>query len=182
MTPKRLASVAEADIVLETLGSDRLARIRTVASAVKLPLDLSADALCIWSEAVARWLAREHRASPTRWKAFLDDVCAVFAASSQPLSSLKGRKIFVDADGKLLAATAKALDGAPPVFVRPKSGRRRRNEGPPSPPPSLKRKFRFLSDAIELSETTQRAFEKAGLLRSYDPLDVLATLKGTLSC
>jgi len=181
MTPKRLASVAEADIVLETLGSDRLARIRTVASAVKLPLDLSADALCIWSEAVARWLAREHRASPTRWKAFLDDVCAVFAASSQPLSSLRGRKIFVDADGKLLAATAKALDGAPPVFVRTKSGRRRRNEGPPSPPPSLKRKFRFLSDAIELSETTQRAFEKAGLLRSYDPLDVLATLKGTLS-
>lgn len=181
MTPKRLASVADADILLETLGPDRLARVRTVANAVTLPLELSAKALCIWSEAVAEWLAREHRASPTRWKAFLDDICAVFAAASQPLSSLEGRKIFVDADGKVLAATAKALGGAPPVFVRPKTGRGRRSEGPPSPPPSLKRKFRFLSDAIELTEATQRAFEKAGLLRSYDPLDVLGALKGALA-
>lgn len=143
MTPKRLASVADADLLLETLGPDRLARVRTVANAVTLPLDLSAKALCIWSEAVAEWLAHEHRASPTRWKAF--------------------------------------LDGAPPVFVRPKTGRGRRSEGPPSPPPSLKRKFRFLSDAIDLTETTQRAFEKAGLLRGYDPLDVLGALKGALA-
>jgi len=90
-------------------------------------------------------------------------------------------RIFVDADGKVLAATAKALGGAPPVFVRSKIGRGRRSEGPPSPPPSLKRKFRFLSDAIELTEATQRAFEKAGLLRSYDPLDVLGALKGALT-
>lgn len=181
MTPKRLAAVADADILLDTLGQDRFARLRTVANAVNLPLELSANALCIWSEAVAEWLAREHRVSPTRWKAFLDDICAVFAAASQPLSSLEGRKIFVDADGKVLAATAKGRDGAPPVFVRSKTGRGRRSEGPPSPPPSLKRKFRFLSDAIALTDTTQRAFEKAGLLRGYDPLDVLGALKGALA-
>src|SRR5690606_23807215 len=83
-------------------------------------------------------------------------------------------------DGKLLAATAKGRNGAPPVFVRTKSGRGRRGEWSPSPPPSLKRKFRFLSDAIVLTETTQRAFEEAGLLRGYDPLDVLGALKGAL--
>ena len=110
----------------------------------------------------------------------LDDICAVFAASGQPLLSLEGRKILVDVNGKLLAATAKGRDGAPPVFVNTKSGRGRRGDGPPSPPPSLKRKFRFLSDAIELTEPTQRAFERAGLLRGYDPLDVLGALKGAL--
>ena len=149
-------------------------------TSVNLPLELSTSALGDWAEAVADWLAREHRASPTRWKGMLDDICAVFAASGQPLLSLEGRKILVDVNGKLLAATAKGRDGAPPVFVNTKSGRGRRGDGPPSPPPSLKRKFRFLSDAIELTEPTQRAFERAGLLRGYDPLDVLGALKGAL--
>jgi len=180
MTTRRLAEVAEADILADTLGADRVSRIKGLAAAVSLPLELSGKALCGWTEAVADWLSRERRASPTRWKAFLDDVHAVFDAAALPLSSLEGRKILVDADGKLLAATARGRDDAPPVFVRTKSGRGRRGEGPPSPPASLKRKFRFLSNAITLTETTQRAFEKAGLLRRYDPLDVLLALKGAL--
>jgi len=180
MTPRRLAAVADADILPDSLGTDRRARVRALAGSVNLPLELSTSALGDWVEAVADWLAREHGASPTRWKAMFDDICAVFAALGQPLSSLEGRKILVDAEGKLLAATAKGRDGAPPVFVRTKSGRGRRGEGPPSPPASLKRKFRFLSDAIALTEPTQRAFERAGLLRGYDPLDVLGALKGAL--
>jgi hypothetical protein len=180
MTPRRLAAVADADILPDSLGADRLTRVRALAASVNLSLELSTSALGDWAEAVADWLAREHRAAPTRWKAFFDDLCAVFAASGQRLSSLEGRKVFVNADGKLLAATAKGRDGAPPVFVRTKSGRGRRNDGPPSPPPSLERKFRFLSDAIALTETTQRAFERAGLLQGYDPLDVLGALKGAL--
>ncbi|WP_127430589.1 sacsin N-terminal ATP-binding-like domain-containing protein [Rhizobium anhuiense] len=180
MTTRRLAEVAEADIVADTLGADRVSRIKALAASVSSPLALSQEELCGWTEAVANWLARTRRASPTRWKTFLDDVHKVFDAAAIPLSSLEGRKILVDADGKLLAATAKGRDGMPPVFVRAKGGRGRRSEGPPSPPASLKRKFRFLSDAIALTEMTQRAFEKAGLLRGYDPLDVLLALKGAL--
>ncbi len=180
MTKRRLAEVAEADILADILDADRVSRIKALAASVSLPLELSGDALCGWTEAVADWLARGRRVSPTRWKTFLDDLHTVFDAAALPLSSLEGRKIFVDADGKLLVATAKGRDGAPPVFVRTKGGRGRRGEGPPSPPASLKRKFRFLSPAITLSETTQRAFEKAGLLRGYDPLEVLLALKGAL--
>jgi hypothetical protein len=180
MTPKRLASVADAHVLQDSLGTDRLVRVKALAASVKLPLELSASALGDWAEATADWLAREHRASPTRWRAFLEDLTAIFEASPLPLSSLEGRKILVDADGKLLVATAKGRDGAPPVFVKSKSGSRRSSEGPPSPPPSLKRKFRFLSEAVALTEPTQRFFERAGLLRSYDPLDVLGALKGVL--
>jgi hypothetical protein len=180
LTTRRLAAVAEADILPDSLGADRLARVRALAVSVDLPLGPSAATLGVWAEAVADWLAREHRAAPTRWKAFLDDLCAVFAVLGQPLSSLEGRKVFVDGDGKLLAATAKGGDGAPPVFVRTTIGRGRRRDGPPSPPQSLKRKFRFLSDAIALTEPTQRALERAGLLRAYDPLEVLGALKGAL--
>jgi hypothetical protein len=181
MTPKRLASVADAHVLRETLGGDRFARVRSVANSVSLPLDLSSSALVSWTEALAAWLSRSHGASPTRWKAFLDDIVAVFTSAGLPLSSLEGSKILTDAEGKLLAATARGKDGAPPVFVKLNGGRGRRSDGLPSPPPSLKRKFRFLSDAIGLAETTQRAFEKAGLLRVYDPLDVLGALKGALS-
>lgn len=180
MTTRRLAEVAEADILADTLGADRVSRIKALAASVSLPLELSDKALGGWTETLADWLAREHQASPTRWKTFLDDVHTVFAAAVVPLSSLEGRKILVDTDGKLLSATAKGRDNAPPVFVRTKGGRGRRGEGPPSPPASLKRKFRFLSDAITLTESTQRSFEKAGLLRAYDPLDVLLALKGAL--
>lgn len=183
MTRRRLAEVAEADILADTLGADRVSRIKGLAASVSLPLELSGKALCEWTEAVAGWLARERRVPPTRWRTFLNDVHAVFDAASLPLSSLEGRKILIDSDGKLLAATARGHDGAPPVFVRTKGGRGRRGrrgEGPPSPPASLKRKFRFLSDAIAMTETTQRAFEKGGLLRGYDPLDVLLALKGAL--
>ncbi|WP_308720753.1 ATP-binding protein [Komagataeibacter xylinus] len=180
VTTQRLAEVAEADILADTLGADRVSRIKALAALVSLPLDLSGKTLCAWTEAVADWLVRERRALPTRWKTFLDDVRTVFDAAALPLSSLEGRKILVDADGKLLVATARGRDGAPPVFVRTKGGRGRRGDGPPSPPASLKRKFRFLSDAIALTETTQHAFEQAGLIRSYDPLEVLLALKGAL--
>ncbi|PZU18672.1 MAG: hypothetical protein DI589_23920 [Shinella sp.] len=180
MTTRRLAEVAKADIVADTLGTDRVSRMKALAASVNSPLALSRETLCDWTEALAHWLARTRQASPTRWKTFFDDVRTVFDAAAIPLSSLEGRKILVDADGKLLAATAKGRDGKPPVFVRSKGGRGRRGEGPPSPPASLKRKFRFLSDAIALTETTQSAFEKAGLLRGYDPLDVLLALKGAL--
>lgn len=180
MTTRRLAEVAEADILVDTLGADRVFRIKALAASVSLPLDLSEKALGGWTEAVANSLARERRVSPTRWNTFLDDVHKVFGAAAVSLSSLEGRKILIDADGKLLVATAKSRDGAPPVFVRTKGGRSQRTEGPPRPPASLKRKFRFLSDAITLTEMTQREFEKAGLLRAYDPLDVLLALKGAL--
>ena len=179
LTPGRLAEVANAAII-PALGEARLARVRALASAVSLPLTPSDDTLGTWAEAVAAAFARDKRWSATRWRALFDDIVAVFAATGGKLGSLEGRKILVDGDEKLIAATAKGIASAPPVFVRLKTGKGRRGDGPPSPPASLARKFRFLHEAIEPSEGTQRSFEKAGLLRRYDPLEILGGIKGAL--
>ncbi|RWP38749.1 DUF3883 domain-containing protein [Mesorhizobium sp.] len=180
LTPAKLASVADAAIVPSSIGEGRLARIRALAAAVWLPLAPSEDTLSNWVEAIAAHLAGKGRKFPGRWRDFYDDVAAVYAATSLRLSSLEGKKLFPDNDDKLLSATARGLDGAPPVFHRIGKERGKRNEGPPSPPSSLSRKFRFLNQSVEISEASLRAFEKAGLLRRYDPVEALNGLKGGL--
>ncbi|MCA6098158.1 sacsin N-terminal ATP-binding-like domain-containing protein [Bradyrhizobium australafricanum] len=181
LTPAKLASVADATILFPTIGEGRLARVRALAAAVSLPLAPNQDILSQWSEAIAAHLAAKARQSPRRWRDFYDDVVALYAAASVQLSTLEGKKLFPDNNDKLLGATARGLDGAPPVFHRVGKERGRRSEGPPSPPSSLFRKFRFLKQSIEISEASLRAFEKAGLLRRYDPLEVLDGLEGALS-
>lgn len=179
LTPARLASVADVAIVPTALGETRISRIGQLAAAVSLPLTPGSEALCSWTEAVAKYLTERPRKSARRWQEFFDDIVAIYAAASVGLSGLKGKKFLIGSEGKLLAATAEGIDGAPPVFYRAQS-RRGRREGPPSPPASLSRKFRFLQDGVELSAGTLGAFEKAGLLRRYDPVEALGGLKGAL--
>ncbi|PAY09313.1 hypothetical protein CK489_08185 [Bradyrhizobium sp. UFLA03-84] len=181
LTPAKLASVASATILSPTIGEGRTMRVRALAAAVSVPLAPNADILAQWSEAVAAHLASKARHSPRRWRDFYDDVVAIYTAASLQLSALEGKKLFPDNNDKLLRATAGGLDGVPPVFHRIGKERGRRSEGPPNPPSSLFRKFRFLKQSIEISEASLRAFEKAGLLRRYDPLEVLSGLEGTLS-
>jgi hypothetical protein len=179
LTPRRLAAVAGTTIVPGSIGDDRLGRLRALAAVAKLPLSPTEDALGGWVEATTEWIWSKHSA-PGRWRNFYDDIVTLYTATKLRLSSLEGKKLFVDADGKLLTATAKGLAGAPPVFHRIGKSRGKRNEGPPSPPSSLSRKFRFVSATVEISETSLRALEKAGLLRQYDPLEALNSLKGAL--
>lgn len=181
LTPSKLANVADATILSPTIGDGRIARVRALAAAVSLPLAPNEDILSQWSEAIAAHLAAKARQSPRRWRDFYDDVVAVYTAASLQLSTLEGKKLFPDNNDKLLGATARGLDGAPPVFHRIGKERGRRSEGPPSPPSSLFRKFRFLKQSIEISDVSLRAFEKAGLLRRYDPVEVLNGLEGALS-
>ncbi|WOJ88344.1 ATP-binding protein [Methylocapsa polymorpha] len=179
LTPSKLAAVAEAAIVPASIGEGRLTRLRALAAAVHLPLSPTEDTLCRWVEAITEQIA-SRRQTPRRWRDFYDDVVTLYAATKLRLSSLEGKKLFLDPDDKLLMATAKGLEGAPPVFHRIGRERGKRNEGPPSPPSSLSRKFRFVSATVEISETSLRALEKAGLLRRYDPLEALNSLKGAL--
>jgi hypothetical protein len=180
LTPGRLAEIAEVAIIPATLGEARLARVKAVATAVSQPLTPGEEEVCRWAEAVALALVSDRRRSRARWSDFFDDVVSLFIAGGTRLSALEGRKILVAADGKSLAATAKGVGNAPPVFVRVRTGRGRRGDGPPSPPSSLARRFRFLDESIVLGDATLRAFEKAGLLKRYDPLEILGGIKGAL--
>ena len=180
LTPGRLAEVANAAIIPSALGKARLSRVVVLAFAISRPLAPTVEVLCAWTEAMAAALAKERRWSPSRWRGFYDDVVALFAAAGAKLGALEGKKILVGADKKMLIATAKGIAKAPPVFVRVKTGKGRRGDGPPNPPASLARKFKFVHESIHLGESTHRAFEKAGLLRRYDPLEVLGGITGAL--
>ncbi|MDO9507246.1 sacsin N-terminal ATP-binding-like domain-containing protein [Hydrogenophaga sp.] len=179
ISPTRLRLIAEADI-LSGVSDGQLARVRTLAIAVGLPLDLSGERLGQWVEATAEHLVKKTNSGVTTWRDFYGDVLALFAASGISLAELVGRKVLLSDDKKLLVATADARGDAPPVFARRASTRGRRGEGPPNPPSAIARKFRFLNQGIGIPEDTVQKFEKAGLLRHYDPVEALEALKGAL--
>ncbi len=180
MTPSRLQSIADAHI-LANVSDAQLWRIRALASAVLMPLELQAERLCEWVEATAAYLSsKKNKANAIAWSQFYQDVLSIFAASKIDLSELTGRKVLLGDDNKLLIATADGLDDAPPVFARTTGGRGKRTKGPPNPPSAIARKFRFLNQHVEVSEEVIHGFEKAGLLRHYDPMEALTALKGAL--
>lgn len=180
MTPSRLESIAGAHI-LASVSDAQLSRINALASAVYLPLDLRVEQLCEWVEATAVHLSsKKNKAVATAWRELYQDVLSIFAASKLDLHELVGKKVLLGDDNKLLVATADGLDDAPPVFARRTGTRGKRTQGPPNPPSAIARKFRFLSQHVEVPEDVLHKFEKAGLLRHYDPVEALAALSGAL--
>lgn len=179
IVPARLRSIAQADI-LSGVTDLQLARIRVLAAAVSLPLELSAERLGEWVEAMAEHLAERRKIGATAWRDFYADVLEVFASSKISLSQLVGKKVLLSDEKKLLVATADARPDAPPVFARRATARGRRGEGAPNPPSAIARKFRFLNQNVGVPEEVVQKFEKAGLLRHYDPVEALEALKGAL--
>lgn len=180
MTPLRLESIANAHI-LASVSDAQLSRTRALASAVLLPLDLHEELLCEWVEATAEYLlAKKKKAIGPAWRDFYQDVLSIFIASKIDLAALAGKKVLLGDNNKLLVATADTLDDAPPVFARMMGTRGKRTQGPPNPPSAIARKFRFLNQHVEVPEDVINKFEKAGLLRHYDPVEALAALSGAL--
>ena len=180
MTPSRLESIANA-YILASVSDAQLSRIGALASAVYMPLALHAEVLCAWVEATAVHLSsKRNKALATAWREFYQDVLAIFTASKINLAELAGKRVLLGDDNKLLVATADGLDDAPPVFARRTGARGKRTQGPPNPPSAIARKFRFLNQHVEVPEDVISKFERAGLLRHYDPVEALAALKGAL--
>ncbi|MBR7975627.1 DUF3883 domain-containing protein [Burkholderia vietnamiensis] len=180
MTPSRLESIADAHI-LASVSDSQLSRIRALASAVSMPLELHAERLCEWVEATAEYLSsKKKKAVSSAWRDFYQDVLSIFVASKIDLATLAGKKVLLGDNNKLLVATADGLDDAPPVFARMPGTRGKRTQGPPNPPSAIARKFRFLNQHVEVPEDVINKLEKAGLLRHYDPVEALAALKGAL--
>jgi hypothetical protein len=180
LTPRRLAALGSADVLLSDTSEARLARVRNLATAVSLSLTPRPEVLCSWVEAIAEHFMSKGWRSGNRWREFYDDIVALFLATSGSLESLVGKQFLLGSDDKLLVATARGLDDAPPVFHRVGEKRGKRREAQPNPPSAISRKFRFLSGRVEVSNATLGVFEKAGLLRHYDALEALSSLKGAL--
>lgn len=181
MTPTRLESIADAHL-LASVSDAQMLRIRALASAVLLPLDFHVEQLCVWVEAMAAHLSsKRSKAFAIVWREFYQDVLLIFVASKIDLAALVGKKLLFGDDYKLLVATAVSLDDAPPVFARITGvPGKRSSQRPPNPPSAIARKFRFLNQHVDVPEDVIHKFEKAGLLRRYDPVEALAVLKGAL--
>lgn len=177
--PTRLSSVADADI-LSDVSQAQLSRVKALASAVGLPLDVNAARLGEWAEAMAEHLAKKVKPGQTAWRDFYEDVLMLFGDAGISLTELVGRKVLLSEEKKLVVATADARGDAPPVFARSASSRGRRGEGAPNPPSAIARKFRFLNQSVGIPEEVVNKFQKASLLRHYDPVEALEALSGAL--
>lgn len=180
LKPRWLAKEVDAAILPGTLGDERLTRIEILARSVSKPLNLNKTILCDWVVEAADTLVVAKRTSRRRWREFYDDVVTLFSESSADLSALRGQPFLVDGNGHLLEAKPLASGAYESIFVRPAGTKGRKSSGPPKPPGSLSRRLKFLDDQIVLSEDTIRAFEKAGLVRRYDALEVLGSVASNL--
>ena len=181
LKPRRLAKVVNAAILPTELGEKRLARIADLAKSVLLPLDLQEEVLAGWVAGVASNLASVKGTSKKMWGEFYDDIVTLFSVSSLNLSVLQGKPLFIDGKGGILEAKETSTGSYEPIFVRSRGARGRNRSGPPKPPSSLSRRLKFLDDQIALSEDTLREFEKAGLVRRYDALEVLESTTASLA-
>lgn len=166
-----------AHLISMDLDSNRIAWLHEVARRISRTLSPTGQRLAIWSEAFACTL-RERRVAPRTWSRFYEDLNRVFKAAGASLNALDGKVILYDRSGRLRAAGSHEDTTHTGVFVRndiPKG--RRTKGGVPFPPSSLARRYRFLDEEITLHRETLAAFINAGLVREYDPVAALATLK-----
>lgn len=180
LNPRRLAKEVDAEILLGTLGNERLVRIENLARSVSKPLEIHEAILCEWIVRMANVLAETKRTTKSMWRDFYDDVVTLFSATAVGLSALQGKRFLLDSNGRLLESTPEGSGTSEPIFVRQAGIKGRKNSGPPKPPSSLSRRLKFLDDKILLSEDALQAFEKAGLVRRYDALEVLGNVATSL--
>ena len=136
--------------------------------------------LAIWIEAFAQSLAAR-KVSPRTWSRFYEDLKHVFEAVGADLNALEKKSILLDRSGKLRPAGGHGSGSRAGVFVRSEASKGNRSAGGiPLPPATLARRYRFLDEKIRFQRETLDAFERANLLRTYDPVEALAGLKSAL--
>ncbi len=164
-----------AQLVSSELDSGRIDRLKEIARHKYLSLVPSGDLLAKWSEDYACSLVKRKAATRT-WARFYDDLPRVFDAAGTQLKKLDEKNILYIRSGKLRPA-GKRIG----VFVRneiPKG--RRKKDGMPLPPKTLARRFHFLDDRIKIRSETLKKFIDANLVREYDPVEALVSLKSAL--
>ncbi len=178
---REVAKHVGAQLVSKDLDSDRIERLKAVASRIlNRPLTPLGTQLAKWSEVFAHSLL-ERQVAPRTWSRFYDDLPRVFDAANTSLEALDEIAILYDRSGKLRPAGGHDDEKRTGVFVRndvPKG--KRKKAGIPLPPATLARRYRFLDDRIRLRPETLDAFLEASLVREYDPVDALAGLKSAL--
>lgn len=171
----RLIKAGISDLADPDLGARRLERLCDMLGTIPLRAMPNAEDLAEWLEAVAASLVTD-RSSARKWGTFYEECCKALP-SIHELKELGGKKVLRTRDGDI--ETAMGTETETPVFVREATGRGRKMEGAPLPPKALASKFLIMDDSVPLSAEVVRDFVKAGLVKRYDALEVLAEISTT---
>ena len=172
---RRLLKAGIENLADPDLGSFRLQRLEAMLATLALRAQPNENDLSEWLEAVAGSLEAEG-SSTRKWGTFYED-CLKALPTVAGLRKLAGKAILRTRDGTINAAMG--FDDESPVFVREASGRRKDKDSSPLPPKAIASKFAILDDDVPLAPETVAAFVKAGLVKRYDALEVLAQVPST---
>jgi hypothetical protein len=172
----RLIKAGIDDLADPALGELRLQRLAGLINTLNIPSAPDAERLGEWLEMVARSLFAEN-VGVKSWSTFYAELHRLLGNIAL-LRHLQGREIFLGRDGKLhQAAKTSPAAGDKPLFLRERfSAKRRDRQRSKLPPPSISRKFALVDDSVEMDPGIVSDFVKAGLVRSYDPLEILGNL------
>lgn len=166
---RRLVKAGVDDLADPALGSNRLERLAALISAAGVASTPDDSRIAEWSELVARSLHAD-KATAKTWSTFYQEVHECLGHVGG-LRRLRGRLFFIGRDGKLHTA-AEGDETNRPLFIRD-AVRGRRTDRAALPPSSISRKFAFVDDALDLPTKLIDDFVAAGLVRRYDPFEIL---------
>lgn len=186
MKPREVSKHVDIHIASQDLDAPRLDRLVEMAGRCfgrggwqhsRLPHPSEIDE---WSAAYAKTLL-ERKVKPATWVKFYRDLVTLCRESEAELSCLAGAAIFVDRSQKLRPAGGSDDEDRNQLYVRKSAEIGKRKKGNvPFPPSTLTRRYRFFDDKIELPDDILTAFVDAGLLKRFDPIEVLASISTAL--
>lgn len=172
----KLVKAGVPDIAAPDLGAIRLERLRQLTAILNRPSYPSKETLSAWTATLAQRLLRE-RAGAKTWLSFYAEISKAFKTIDD-LGALKNVHFLIGKDKLLKPAAAQ---GEMPVFVRP-TETRRRDRGPGLLPPRIfSRQFAIFNDEVVLKPDVLERFVRAGLLKRYDPVDIIQGIGSILS-
>jgi len=166
----RVATLAGAAILPRSLGLERTEAIRSLAARGGIGLEPSDRDFATWAEVIAQRFSTELDPADALWSAFYAELVTLMPKAER-LRALSGRKIILTREGELVRAGTD-------VYVRPEGYKRGRSTDAPLPPKEIARKLSILSSQISIRQETFAAFERAGLWKRYDAVEILARLSG----
>ncbi|MFD9568280.1 sacsin N-terminal ATP-binding-like domain-containing protein [Streptomyces sp. NPDC059982] len=180
LTPQAVGATGRAAVIDPTLHPLRAERLRTMGRLLCLSLEPGTSLLAKWAEAVAEMLAAATAAGEAdheRWADFYHDLAVSFPDAAE----LRGKRIVLDADGRLVPAGGKHVffPDTGDVLLQPDAL-----------PTRVREHLSFVHDAIPWSGgrgktgsrrvTGRQWLQEQGLVRTYTSAALLPVLTAVM--
>ncbi len=173
----KLVKAGVLKIASPNLGTNRLPRFRQLTTILGRQSSPPREILAAWTAALAQRLFDE-KAGARSWASFYADISRALKTTDD-LGALKNVSFLIGRGDKLFKPAA--AQGEMPVFVRPTETQKRDRARAPLPPSIFARQFAIFNDDVVLKPDVLERFLRAGLLKRYDPVDIIQGIGSVLS-